>query len=57
MKKKKLQLNRETLRNLSRDDLKQVVGGTTSEGCTRPISCCESCNDFCTCDTCDTTCC
>lgn len=48
-KVKKLQLNRETVRNLSRDDLKKVVGGTTSEGCTIPRTCCLSCNIFCVC--------
>ena len=45
-KVKKLQLNRETVRNLSREDLKKVVGGTTSE-CTFPRTCCYSCNQWC----------
>ena len=43
-KVKKLELNKETVRNLTRDDLKKVVGGTTTdEICTRPRSACESC--------------
>lgn len=52
MKKKKiekLQLNRETVQNLSSDDLTKVVGGTTSEGCTLPKTCCLSCNNWCGC--------
>lgn len=47
-KVKKLQLNRETVRNLSRDDLKKVAGGTSSE-CTYPRSCCNTCNMICSC--------
>ena len=41
---KKLELNKETVRNLTRDDLKKVVGGTTTdEACTRPRTACLSC--------------
>ena len=39
---KKLQLNKETVRNLTSDDLKRVAGGSSSE-CTFPVSCCNSC--------------
>ncbi|HYK05869.1 MAG TPA: class I lanthipeptide [Thermoanaerobaculia bacterium] len=37
---KKLELNKETLRNLSTDDLKKIAGGTVV---TKPISICGSC--------------
>jgi len=64
MKRKKLKLNRETLRNLSGDELGNAAGGTFSfgitcqgctnvgcppgsEGCTRPISPCNSCESRC----------
>ena len=43
-KVKNLELNIETVRNLTRDDLKKVVGGTTTdEACTRPRTACLSC--------------
>lgn len=43
-KVKKLELNKETVRNLTRDDLKKAVGGTTTdEICTRPRTVCASC--------------
>ena len=45
-KVKKLELNRETVRNLTSDDLKKVAGGSTSE-CTFPRSCCDSCRWCC----------
>ena len=40
--KKKLQLNRETVRHLSHDDLGEVAGGTTNDGScpTAPRSIC-----------------
>jgi hypothetical protein len=41
-RKKKLQLNRETLRNLSSDDLRQV-GGAAQCG---SAACTQSCQDF-----------
>ncbi|HYI07734.1 MAG TPA: class I lanthipeptide [Thermoanaerobaculia bacterium] len=45
-KVKKLELNKETVRNLTNEDLKKVAGGSTSE-CTFPRTCCLSCRDFC----------
>lgn len=38
---KKLELNKETVRNLSTDDLKKIAGGTVV---TKPISVCNSCH-------------
>ena len=46
-KVKKLELNKETVRNLTADDLRKIAGGSTSEGCTRPITICNSCNSNC----------
>jgi hypothetical protein len=45
-KVKKLELNKETVRNLTADDLRKIAGGS-SEGCTRPITICNSCHSFC----------
>jgi len=45
-KVKKLELNRETVRNLTVDDLRKIAGGS-SEGCTKPITICNSCNSIC----------
>jgi|GEM_PF-1008017 len=45
-KVKKLELNKETVRNLTNDDLKKIAGGT-SEGCTIPHTICNSCNSIC----------
>ena len=41
-KVKKLELNKETVRNLTTDDLKKVAGGT---GNTWPKTLCYSCRD------------
>jgi len=41
-KVKKLELNRETVRNLSTDDLKKIAGGST-DICTLPRTVCNSC--------------
>jgi hypothetical protein len=46
-KVKKLELNKETVRNLTADDLSKIAGGSTSEGCTRPLTICNSCHSFC----------
>jgi len=45
-KVKKLELNKETVRNLTSDDLRKIAGGS-SEGCTRPLTVCNSCLSFC----------
>ena len=37
MKPKKLQLNRETLRNLNGDRLREAIGGATRIGCTQQL--------------------
>ena len=42
-KVKKLELNKETVRNLTNDDLKKIAGGTDTVTCTRPITICNSC--------------
>jgi len=43
-KVKKLELNKETVRNLSSDDLKKIAGGSTDDaGCSIPRSCCTGC--------------
>ncbi len=50
MKKKvrKLELNKETVRNLTADDLKKIAGGSTSPiECTHPLTICNSCHSFC----------
>jgi hypothetical protein len=39
-KVKKLELNKETVRNLSTDDLKKIAGGTVV---TKPVTICNSC--------------
>jgi hypothetical protein len=39
-KAKKLELNKETVRNLTTDDLKKIAGGSDI---THPISCCRTC--------------
>lgn len=39
-KVKKLELNKETVRNLSTDDLKKIAGGSDVSA---PRSCCNSC--------------
>lgn len=46
-KVKKLELNKETVRNLTADDLRKIAGGSTSEYCTRPITICNSCHSWC----------
>ena len=46
-KVKKLELNRETVRNLTADDLKKIAGGSTTHECTHPITICNSCHSFC----------
>ncbi|HSY47944.1 MAG TPA: class I lanthipeptide [Thermoanaerobaculia bacterium] len=47
---KKLQLNRETVSNLTRDDLRKVAGGSlTTSSCTVPRSCCATHCLICTC--------
>jgi len=47
---KKLQLNRETLRHLTNDDLRHVVGGTSANFSTC-WDCQETVTNGCTCDT------
>jgi hypothetical protein len=37
---KKLELNKETVRNLTTDDLKKIAGGTVV---TKPVTICNSC--------------
>ena len=39
-KVKKLELNKETVRNLTTDDLKKIAGGTVV---TKPVTICNSC--------------
>jgi hypothetical protein len=39
-KVKKLELNKETVRNLTTDDLKKIAGGTVE---TKPVTICNSC--------------
>lgn len=45
-KVKKLELNRETVRNLTSDDLKKIAGGST-DTCSIPRSCCTGCRWCC----------
>jgi len=49
-KVKKLELHRETVSNLTRDDLKKIAGGSlTTSSCTVPHSCCATGCAICTC--------
>ena len=54
---RKLVLNRETIRNLSLDQLQAVVGGATTQSCTRAVACsATACDSYCAsiCPVCDT---